>query len=181
MKNKTLIIGSVIVAIGLMVFVGWYGKGDAPSELHSQKNDASILGGDSSGTAPNFSLEDLNGEIITLAEYRGVKPVVLDFWASWCPNCRRDMPNLNRFYKKYKDDVEVIGINLQERRSTVERYISSAGITFPIVLDPSGTASRAYGARYTNFHVLIDKEGNIVRTIPGDIRESDITALIDKS
>jgi len=129
--------------------------------------------------APDFSLQQLNGETITLAQYRGQKPVILDFWASWCPNCRRDMPRLNRWYEKYKDQVEVIGINLQENPSVVERYVSSTGISFPIALDPRGSASRAYGVRYTNFHVLIDKDGNTVRMVPGDIREADILSLIN--
>ena len=88
------------------------------------------------------------------------------------------MPKLSKMYEKYKDKIEVIGINLQENPAIVESYISSAGIVFPIALDPSGQTSRAYDIRYTNTHILIDKDGNIVKTIPGDIRESDIISLI---
>ena len=88
------------------------------------------------------------------------------------------MPNLNRFYEKYKDGVEVIGVNLQERESTVADFIKSRGINFPIALDPSGQASNAFGIQYTNTHFLIDREGNLIRTIPGDIREADIESLI---
>jgi len=129
-------------------------------------------------SAPDFSLNKLGGGTITLAEYRGHKPVVLDFFATWCPNCKRDMPHLNTLYKKYKDEVEVIGIDLQEDSSLVQKTISDWGITFPIALDTNGQVSRAYGVRYTNFHVLIDKDGNIVKAVPGDISESDITSLL---
>lgn len=130
-------------------------------------------------TAPAFSLEDLSGTTISLADYQGVKPVILDFWATWCPNCQRDMPRLNVYYEKYKDKVEVIGINLQENKSLVAKFVEQKGLTFPIVLDPASIASRSYGVRYTNYHVLIDINGNIVTTVPGDIRESDIQALIN--
>ncbi|MCH7883316.1 TlpA family protein disulfide reductase [Patescibacteria group bacterium] len=181
MNNKILIIGAIIITVGLLVFGRWYSTGQTQEAVSiGTQGQANVRGGTVSieNPAPDFSLQKLGGGTITLAEYRGKKPVVLDFWASWCPNCRRDMPKLSRFYEKYKDQVEVIGINLQENKRTIENYINSAGISFPVALDPSGRVSRAFGIRYTNIHVLIDKEGNIVRTIPGDIRESDIISLI---
>ncbi|MFN7088797.1 MAG: TlpA family protein disulfide reductase, partial [Candidatus Paceibacteria bacterium] len=87
-------------------------------------------------------------------------------------------PNLNRYYEKYKGQVEVVGINLQENPNQVKSFIASRGISFPIALDPAGIAAADYGVRYTNTHFLIDKQGNIIREIPGDIRESDIQWLI---
>jgi len=179
MSNKTLIVGIIIFVVGLLVFGRWYSGGvtqtSNPYGAHNQANISNVTG---SQLAPDFSLAKLGGGTISLAEFRGKKPVVVDFWASWCPNCRRDMPHLNRFYEKYKDKVEVIGINLQEEGSTVQSFISSRGITFPIALDPNGQASNAFGIHYTNTHFLIDKDGNLVRTIPGDIQESDIVSLI---
>ncbi|MBI2035274.1 MAG: TlpA family protein disulfide reductase [Candidatus Liptonbacteria bacterium] len=133
----------------------------------------------STHTAPDFTLQKLGGGTISLSEFRGKKPVVVDFWASWCPNCRRDMPNLSRFYEKYKDKVEVIGVNLQESESTVQDFINSRGISFLIALDPPGQASNAFGIQYTNTHFLIDINGNLIRTIPGDISEADILSLIN--
>jgi len=88
------------------------------------------------------------------------------------------MPHLNNLYEKYKDQVEVIGIDLQEQASLVEPFVTDLGITFPIALDTQGKVSQLYGVRYTNFHVLIDKAGNVVGSVPGDIKESDITNLI---
>lgn len=128
--------------------------------------------------APNFTLNRLGGGTIELASYKGQKPVVLDFFATWCPNCRRDMPHLNSLYEKYKDQVEVIGIDLQEQESLVNTFATDLGITFPIALDTQGKVSQQYGVRYTNFHVLIDKEGNVVGSVPGDITEADIINLI---
>lgn len=172
----TLLILVLAVLLGVMI---WNRGAQVASTPNSQANLLSASeNNNNSNQAPDFTLSKLGGGTIKLSDYRGQKPVVVDFWASWCPNCRRDMPNLNRFYEKYKDQVEVIGVNLQESQSVVEKFISSRNISFPIALDPSGQASRAFGIQYTNTHFLIDKEGNLVRTIPGDIREADIQSLI---
>jgi len=175
MSNKLLIGGVVLVVAGLLIF-GRLNSNNTPSAGTASVQNSISVG--STHTAPDFTLQKLGGGTISLSEFRGKKPVVVDFWASWCPNCRRDMPNLNRFYEKYKDGVEVIGVNLQERESTVADFIKSRGINFPIALDPSVQASNAFGIQYTNTHFLIDREGNLIRTIPGDIREADIESLI---
>lgn len=179
MSNKFLIGGVIVAVAGLLLWGGLSGK-QAPSAGTASVNDALSANSAKANPAPDFTLSKLGGGTITLSEFRGKKPVVVDFWASWCPNCRRDMPNLNRFYEKYKDRVEVIGVNLQEKESTVKNFIASRGISFPIALDPSGHASNAFGIQYTNTHFLIDINGNLVRTIPGDIRESDVVALIER-
>src|SRR3989338_4249146 len=175
MSNKLLIGGVVLVVAGLLIFERLNNNNTPSAGTASVQNSISA---DSTHTAPDFTLQKLGGGTISLSEFKGKKPVVVDFWASWCPNCRRDMPNLNRFYEKYKDKVEVIGVNLQERESAVADFIKSRGINFPIALDPSGRASNAFGIQYTNTHFLIDINGNLIRTIPGDIREADIESLI---
>jgi len=179
MSSKVLIGGAIVVTLGLFVIVGFSG-GSSPSYGASIGHGA-LGSGSQKNQVPNLTLKKLGGGEITLSEFTGKKSVVVDFWASWCPNCRRDMPNLNRFYEKYKDDVEVIGVNLRESESTVQNFINSLGISFPIALDPRGEASRAFGIQYTNTHFLIDINGNIVRMIPGDIREADIVSLIEQS
>lgn len=178
MSNKILIGGAILVAIGLLV-VGKLYRGHTVSQSASVHNSVSETALQKN-LVPDFTLQKLNGGTITLSEFKGKKPVVVDFWASWCPNCRRDMPNLNRFYEKYKDNVEVIGVNLRESESTIGKFITSKGITFPIALDPRGDASRAFGIQYTNTHFLIDINGNLIRTIPGDIRESDVASLVEE-
>ena len=185
MKNlniKYIIGGALLIAFWLI----WFG-GSENRELNSV---SPLRGGGQAATvsraltgdlAPNFTLISLDGDIITLADYHGEKPVILDFFATWCPNCRRDMPKLSNWYEQYKDKVEVIGVNLQERDTTVERYASSAGISFPIVLDPRAEVARAYGVQFTNYHVLINKEGIIAGVVPGDIKKSHILSLIEVS
>ena len=171
MKNKNI---KYIVGAGLLIaaVLIWFGGGE-----NRELKSVSPIG----ELAPNFTLVSLDGDTITLADYHGKKPVILDFFATWCPNCRRDMPKLSRWYEQYEDRVEVIGVNLQERDTTVKRYIESAGISFPIVLDPKAEVARSYGLQFTNYHVLITKEGVIAGIVPGDIRESQILSLIEES
>ncbi len=173
MKGKSLFILVAVIAgllgIGILVNGGQFAGGGG--------HGAGF--GTSSGAAIDFTLPRLDGGNISLAEYRGDKPVVLDFWASWCHNCRRDMPKLSKMYDKYSDQVEVIGVNLREPASTASGFVNNQNISFPIAMDSRGTVSNSYGIRFTNTHILIDKEGNIVKTIPGDIKEADIVRLIN--
>lgn len=180
--RKKIIGGLVVLGIGVLVvgaLSGHRGKSYNPSN-QSVSAETSLRGAQNNTQgAPDFSLDKLGGGKISLADYKGKKPVVLDFWATWCPNCQRDIPHLNSFYQTYKDKVEVIGIDLQEDPPTVQQFVASRGVSYPIALDPNSQASQAYGVRYTNMHVLIDKNGNLVRVIAGDIQESDITSLIN--
>ncbi len=180
MNSKTVLIGgSIVVAILLIIGGRFIGGGVQVQNPGGHGATAAAFGTNQSGdTAPDFTLTSLDGESVTLSDYRGEKPVVLDFFTTWCPNCRRDMPRLSRFYDQYKDQVEVIGINLREREGKVRSFIDSREISFPVVLDPTGQAARSYGVQYTNYHVLIDIEGNIAGIVPGDISESHILSLI---
>ena len=174
MSTKVLLAGVALVIGGLLLWA------NVLEQNSSQNNgQASVAGAFSNGAFVELTLPKLGGGTINLADYRGEKPVILDFWASWCPNCQRDMPKLNAWYQKYKDEVEVIGINLQEPIGTIQRFVDSRNITFPIALDPKRQASLAFSIQYTNTNILINKEGKVVRVIPGDIRESDITSLIN--
>lgn len=180
MKKTLAVIGIVAVAgIGLLTL--GHSGGGVPIAHQSQQANVGVTAGNVSNAqlAPDFALSKLGGGTVSLTDYKGKKPVVLDFWASWCPNCRRDMPHLNQLYQTYKNKVEVIGVNLQEDPGMVQRFVASQGINYPIALDPYSQASQAYGIQGTNTHVLIDKSGNLVRIIPGDIQESDIASLVN--
>lgn len=175
-------IGGAVLVAGALIFFGRGIGGDTLSQTntggHSGSNQAAALSASGENFAPDFTLTKLDGGTLSLSSYRGEKPVILDFFATWCPNCRRDMPKLSRWYEQYKDEVEVIGVNLHEREKTVQKFITSTGILFPVVLDPFSQAAQSYGVQYTNFHVLINKDGTFAGTVPGDISESQIVALI---
>ncbi|MBI2607860.1 MAG: TlpA family protein disulfide reductase [Candidatus Doudnabacteria bacterium] len=171
-------IASGLILVGLVVFVATRNSPDGNVQGIEIANGSADV--DKAGLA-DFTLTSLDGADIALAGYRGQKPVILDFWATWCPNCRRDMPVLNRLYQKYKEDVEVIAVNLRENERTVRRFVEEEGFTFPVVLDPRGKVSREFGIQYTNTHVFINKNGRILKVLPGDIAESDFLSLINES
>lgn len=125
-----------------------------------------------------FSL--LNGGTLSLADYRGKKPVILDFFATWCPNCRRNTPHLNELYKKYKDQVEIIAVNLHEDPAVVRQFADSYNLTFPVALDETSSIANQFDVRYTNTHVFIDLNGTVLRVVSGDVQERDIQVLIKR-
>lgn len=129
------------------------------------------------GKAPSLFLKKLDGGEISLASIYGQKALVLDFWASWCDNCRQDMPILDSLYKKYKDKVEVIAVNFRDDETQAKDFINSQNFSFLSADDSEGRAASEFGVIYTNTHVLIDKNGNIVKTLVGGIKESDFQLL----
>lgn len=130
------------------------------------------------GPAPDFTLPMLAGNNLTLSYAVAKQPVILDFWASWCPHCQRNMPKLDALSRAYDGRITVIGVNMKERSDVVRRFIDAHGISYPIVLD-AGAVAEAYGVRYTNTHVLIGKDGTIRKVLVGDIAEADLQDLLD--
>ncbi|MCW2277391.1 TlpA family protein disulfide reductase [Heliophilum fasciatum] len=118
-------------------------------------------------TAPSFTLPDNDGKIVTLDQLKG-KPVVLNFWASWCPPCRMEMPDLNQFSQDYQAQVHVLGINatFNDDKDKAKKYIASEGLLFPIVFDEStiSPAAKAYGVTAFPTTVFIDANG-VVRDV----------------
>lgn len=171
--DSKIIIGVVAVAVvGIGAFALSKSAPASPTSTAQNVTTQTVT------AAPDFSLQKLGGGTIALADYKGKKPVILDFWATWCPNCARDIPHQEAWYQKYQDKIEVIGIDLQEDPSVVAKAVSDRGITYPIALDPQAATAQAYGVPGTNYHVLVDKNGNVVKTIPGDISEQDFLSLI---
>ncbi|WP_163972153.1 redoxin domain-containing protein [Oceanobacillus halotolerans] len=87
--------------------------------------------------APDFELETLSGETIRLSDLRG-KKVFLNFWATWCPPCKEEMPEMQTFYEKYQDEVEIVAVNLtwsEAKDSDVKEFIDEYNYTYPILLD----------------------------------------------
>ena len=83
--------------------------------------------------APDFELETLDGEKVKLSDYQG-KKVILNFWATWCPPCKDEMPAMEKFHKKAGDDVVILAVNIDPHYD-VKGYLDEMGITFPVLLD----------------------------------------------
>lgn len=117
--------------------------------------------------APEFRGCCYRGEEVSLAELRG-RVVLVDFWATWCITCRRDMPALERLHRELSPEgLSVIGINLRQRRAVIERYGKKLDLSFPLLSDPQGTIQAAYGVVGTPTTFLIDREGQAVALAVG--------------
>ncbi|HEX7557440.1 MAG TPA: TlpA disulfide reductase family protein, partial [Leptolinea sp.] len=94
---------------------------------------------------PDFSLNDLTGNSISISQYRG-KPVVLNFWATWCGPCLVEMPLLETVSVRHKDDLVVVGLNIAESTKRVDSFVKTNKITFPILLDVNGLVADTFKA-----------------------------------
>lgn len=114
------------------------------------------------GEAPGFSLKDLSGKIHHFEDYRG-KVVLLNFTTTWCPSCRRDVPNLKKTYDRYRGrNFEILSIYLQESPEKVSSFARSYKLPYPVLLDTEGTAARRYQVRGVPTKVIVTPEGNMV-------------------
>ncbi|UJL48023.1 TlpA family protein disulfide reductase [Virgibacillus sp. NKC19-16] len=113
--------------------------------------------------APEFEMETLDGEKIALSELQG-KKVILNFWATWCPPCREEMPEMQEFHEEYGDEVEILAVNLTDtetRKQDVVDYINEYGYTYTIPLDTDSAVSDEYRAITVPTTYFIGTDGTI--------------------
>ena len=128
--------------------------------------------------APAVTLEYFDGTTGTLADFEG-RPVVLNFWASWCPACVAEMPDFEAVHQRFGDDVVFVGIDLQDvSRETAQRFIDDTGVTYPIADDATGEIYAQFGGFAMPTTVFIDADGNIVGRQDGAIFEDQLNEMV---
>ena len=133
--------------------------------------------------APGFTLPDMDGEMHSLNDFRG-KVVMLNFWATWCPPCRREMPSMQRLYEKYRErGLTVVAVNQFEDPDLVFEFTGRLSLepTFPILFDRESRVSEQYGVKGLPTTYLLDKTGKIqFRAIGGrEFDHPEVEALIE--
>lgn len=119
--------------------------------------------------APDFLLElPEAGEFIRLSDFRG-RTVLLNFWATWCPPCRAEMPEFDEVYRSRLDreDFVVIAVDVQESDAQVQRFVDELGLAFPVAMDRDGAVAQHYGVRGLPATFLIDRDGILRHRIMG--------------
>jgi len=128
-------------------------------------------------SALDFNLVDLNGTDVTLNAMRG-KVVLLNFWATWCPACRSEMPSLENLYRDFRSDHDfaVLTVSIdQDGKPAVTQFMANNGYDFPVLLDPSNAASAAYGVSGIPSTFVIGRDGQIIWNCAGALNWSDPT------
>jgi thiol-disulfide isomerase/thioredoxin len=131
--------------------------------------------------APNAALETLDGRPAQLAQYLGKSPVVLEFWASWCSNCKALEPEMLKVAKEFGRTVKFVGVAVSANQTPdrVRRYIQVHALPVEMLYDRHGTAVDAYDVPATSYVVVIDRGGKVVYTGSGGTQ--DLTAAIRKA
>ena len=132
--------------------------------------------------ALDFQVTDLNGEPLSLEKFKG-QVVLLDFWATWCGPCIREMPNVKRTYQKYKNQkFQIIGISLDRDRTSLDAYIEKENITWPNYFDNGDQISNMYQVQSIPSTFLIDAEGIIRKTnLRGSALENAVAQLVQEN
>ena len=112
--------------------------------------------------APAFSLPDLTGKKIQLKSYRG-KLVFLNFFATWCGPCRKEMPGMEQLFRAYRDKgLVVLAVNMEQSAKTVRPFVQELKLSFPVLLDAEGSVSHDYGIRALPVSFLVGRDGNLL-------------------
>lgn len=129
--------------------------------------------------APGFSLPKVNGGTMKLSDYKG-KVVLVNFWATWCPPCRREIPDFTRVYKKYsKQGFVILGLSVdQEGASPVKSAIKEMSINYPVAMANQETVDAYGGIRAIPTSFLVDKNGKLTQKVVGGIDEKRLEAML---
>lgn len=128
--------------------------------------------------APDFTLKDLNGKPVTLSQFRG-KVVVLNFWASWCPHCREEMPSLERLNEVYgSSNFALLAVNVEgDGEGAVKSYLAKNPFNFRVLLDSKLTVQDLYGVYELPETLIINKKGQVVEKVLGSMNWSSVEVL----
>lgn len=131
--------------------------------------------------APVRTLNNTDGKPVNLADFIGKKPVLIEFWATWCENCKALEPSMLKAHKKYGAQIEFIGVAvaINQTLDRVQKYVQKYKYTYPMLWDAVGDCAAAYDVPATSFVVIIDKSGKVVYTGSGG--KQDLDAAIGKA
>ncbi len=126
----------------------------------ASKDLSNTIGPEVGAQAPDFELERIDGGTLRLSELRG-KPVLVNFWATWCAPCELEMPDIQKYYEQYPGQFEVVAVNADEPLRSVANFATDIGVTFPVVLDPGLKVQALYRPRGLPTSFLIDADGHV--------------------
>jgi thiol-disulfide isomerase/thioredoxin len=130
-------------------------------------------------SAPDFSLSDLQGNTVRLSQYRG-KPVVINFWATWCAPCKEELPLLEKTYQANKNQLQILGVDIAEENSKVAAKVKEVGLTYTTLLDPYLEVTNQYKVTAYPTSIFVDKDGMVQAIRMGAVTDQTIQTYLDK-
>lgn len=192
-KKKTLITALVLVLLLLLAGLGYnmlkpsfaqqgITQVTEKAEPQSSVDAAPASSSEALHPAPSFTVYDAEGNAVTLDSLKG-KPIVLNFWASWCGPCKSEMPDFEKVYAEYGDRVTFAMVNMTDgQRETQEKaqaHIDKEGFTFPVYFDLDQDAANTYGVSAIPTTYVIDADGNLVAYASGAISGEALSGALD--
>lgn len=127
--------------------------------------------------SPNFTLKNLDGKEVSLSDYRG-KIVLINFWATWCPWCDKEMPDLQKLDEE-NDDLVVLAVDVMEKEEEVKEYIEKNKYSFEVVLDEDGEIAKTYLVSGLPASYFVDEEGILLGGVPGAMTYEQMISILE--
>ena len=195
MKNNRFHLPAILLTLLLMLLAVSCDTADASLETQDQAGPAPVTQAVTEGDhapetaapavnyAPDFQVMDKDGNTVKLSDFRG-KPVVLNFWATWCPPCKAELPDFDEAAAAYGDEVTFLMVNLtdgsRDTVSGVKAFVSDNGYTFPVYFDTTYSAANAYRVSSIPTTYLINEAGEIVGYKVGMMTASELEGWIQR-
>ncbi|MGD6848885.1 peroxiredoxin [Rossellomorea aquimaris] len=187
-RNFALAIVALLIGIFLANFFQDQQEKKAREEAAQLANESMDLSNAAQGLskgdrAPDFELTTLDGKAVKLSDYQG-KKVILNFWATWCPPCKAEMPHMQSYYEENaeKENVEILAVNLtsmDDGEKAVQEFIDGYELTFPIPMDEKGEIGDEYRAFTIPTTYMIDTKGIIQHKIVGPMNEDMMGKMVE--
>jgi len=156
---------AVVLIVGAVLLYNNLSKGYAPEQLVTEDDGTD-------NTAPDFTVYDANGNAVSLSDMKG-KPVVVNFWASWCPPCKAELPDFDEACLEHEGEVVFMMVNMtdgvQETLDAAQSYLAGTSFTFPVYFDSDLSAAYAYGVSSIPMTLFINAKGELVTFARGRI------------
>ncbi len=132
--------------------------------------------------APDFTVYDLDGNAVKFSDRVGEKPIIINFWATWCGPCKSEMPHFEKAFKEYGDRIDFMMINptdgVNDTKENVAKFLAETGYTFPVYYDLDSNAAMVYGITGFPMTFFIDKDGYLLGYVPGSMDEATLYECI---
>lgn len=167
----------VLIALVLVAGGSWIVLSRGPQ---TQTAEAALAPAPVKGhPAPAITLNNVDGQVVNLSDFHG-RPVLINFWATWCPPCRAEMPDFQAIHRELGDKVAIIAVNAtaQDEVANVQPFMDEFGITFPVLLDTTGQVMSNYNVRGLPTTIFVDSDGVVQEVFTGAVNKAYIESKL---